>query len=123
MEEYAKVTTIFVAKELCIKYSYDLPGVHFVENSAPVAKLQESFPEYSLDFIADDGNWTYGPWAERQRVLIQDYFFPVHYQTLLVTKFVQPGEIRIYNTMDISFRMTGQSSSIKIPFRLLSNVI
>ena len=101
-------------------------GIHSADPTSPelgsLASLMEHPPIYAIDIVAEDGIWTYGPWADRQRILIQDYFFPVHYQHLPVTKLLLNGETRMYKSFDISFKMIGVSSSLKIPFRDLSMV-
>lgn len=126
MDEYAKVTTILSAKEVKFDYSYDIPGLHTIDvDNQELGSLQEVLeysPKYALQFSIEDGNWNYGPWAERQRNLIQDYFFPVHYQTLIPSKIIQVGESREYKAIDINIKMKGQVGSIRIPFRNLSAV-
>lgn len=99
-------------------------GINF-EESDEVGSMEEilnTSPIYSLDLIAEDANWNYGPWANRQRILIQEYFYPVHYQPLVPEPKMHIGDTRKYKNLDISFKMTGQSSSLRIPFRDLSKV-
>lgn len=134
-DEYAKVTNIFHAKELKFIYKYDIPGkknrsapsflgINFEESEdmGSLEHILDTPPVYSLDLIADDSNLSYGPWANRQRILIQEYFYPAHYQPLVPNSKTEIGEGRKYKSLDITFKMTGQSSSLRIPFRDLSKV-
>lgn len=59
-------------------------------------------PLWGLDIKCGKGtDFSYGPWADRQREHLYKFFFPQDYQPLVVTKPRQIGEQRLCESFDI----------------------
>lgn len=60
-------------------------------------------PVWGIDVKCGKGtNFSYGPWADRQRDNLFKFFFPPDWQTMLVTQPPKPGEKREYQSFDVS---------------------
>ena len=73
-------------------------------------------PEWGVDIKCGKGtNFSYGPWADRQRELLYKFFFPPDYQTMKATP--EPKvEIKSRIMKMITFSQnTGPSSVTKPP--------
>ena len=73
-------------------------------------------PEWSLVVDARDTDITYGPWADRQRAIISQFFFPRDYESL---KFAprKAGQRREYEMFDISVSFKNKFN-MRMPFRV-----
>ena len=59
-------------------------------------------PEWGVDIKCGKAtNFSYGPWADRQREMIYKFFFPPDYQNLKPTPTPKAGEIRQANIFRI----------------------
>ena len=59
-------------------------------------------PEWGVDIKCGKAtNFSYGPWADRQRELIYKFFFPPDYQNLQPTPLPKPGDMRQANIFRI----------------------
>lgn len=75
-----------------------------------------TFPAWGLDVKCGKGTeFRYGPWADRQREHLYNFFMPQEYQVLTPTKKPIAGEMRFHETFD--FRLsTLSNASIDILF-------
>lgn len=65
--------------------------------------VESAPPVWGIDVKCGKGtNFSYGPWADRQRDNLFKFFFPPDWQTMLVTQPPKPGERREYQSFDIS---------------------
>ncbi|KAF1345231.1 hypothetical protein BDV97DRAFT_360661 [Delphinella strobiligena] len=77
--EYARFSQIVDCSKIRMRFYWDVPG--------KVRKGLDQFddvngttpPEYGLDLFVEGGIVNYGPWADRQRVVLQQVFFPASY--------------------------------------------
>ncbi|KAF9586262.1 hypothetical protein BGW38_007796 [Lunasporangiospora selenospora] len=112
--DYAMVRNVLQCNSLGMRYSTDVAG------KVPEPSLygqQTDYdlpPEWSLDLIIDDGVLSYGPWADRQRAEMQNFFFPNAYRHLEPTHEPQPGEDRVHAALQIMVTFSS-SVTIKIP--------
>ncbi|GAB6024106.1 hypothetical protein CHUAL_008817 [Chamberlinius hualienensis] len=59
-------------------------------------------PAWGVDIKCGKGtDFSYGPWADRQRDHLFNFFFPQDYQPLKVTQKAKPGEQRQFKSFDI----------------------
>ncbi|GLG98167.1 Uncharacterized protein GBIM_04767, partial [Gryllus bimaculatus] len=64
--------------------------------------VESAPPIWGIDIKCGKGtDFSYGPWADRQREHLFKFFFPNNYQPLQVTKPLQPGEKRQAQSFDI----------------------
>ncbi|KAG1657984.1 hypothetical protein GQR58_023181 [Nymphon striatum] len=61
-----------------------------------------TYPCWGVDIKCGKGtDFSYGPWADRQREQLFKFFFPQDYQTLEPTVFPEVGERRIFQSFDV----------------------
>lgn len=88
-------------------YYMDQPGIvpkepEIIELADGESVRKNTSPVWGLDIKCGKGtDFSYGPWADRQREHLFKFFFPQDYQPLLITKIAQPGEKRQYQSFDI----------------------
>jgi len=99
--EYAKLTTILDAAELQLTFYYDEPGLvpplaqqlHCDEEHIGNGDLS---PEWGMNIEVTGATISYGPWADRQRGILQEMFFPGVYEDTYVGPRLNPGDRRVY---------------------------
>lgn len=97
-------------------YAYmDEPG--YVPERPVLARLangdavESSPPMWGVDIKCGKGtDFSYGPWADRQREHLFRFFFPQDYQALKPTPEPCPGEKRIMHTFDIRLSMLNEAT-------------
>ena len=99
--EYAKVTTILDSAELQLSFYYDEPGrVPLIQKQLPSDETHigngDLSPEWGLDIEITSGTISYGPWADRQRGVLQEMFFPGIYEDASVAAPLKVGDQRVY---------------------------
>jgi hypothetical protein len=78
-------------------------------------------PEWGMELIIDEAVISYGPWADRQRVEIQNFFFPNSFRTVDITPEALPGQDRIHAALQIMVTFSS-TVTIKIPTQEKSKV-
>lgn len=78
-------------------------------------------PEWGIRISVRDAAVHYGPWTDRQRSAIQDYFFPNAHRNNIPTQRLKPGQSRIPTAFEtyIEFLNDGK---IRVPTREKSKV-
>jgi hypothetical protein len=68
-------------------------------------------PVWGIDIKCGKGtDFSYGPWADRQRDHLFKFFFPPDYQEMLVTQPPKPGEQREVQSFDISLSTLSEAT-------------
>ncbi|KAG0238201.1 hypothetical protein BGX31_003337 [Mortierella sp. GBA43] len=98
--EYAMVRNILQCNELGLRYYADVADY--------------DLPEWGIDLMIDEAVITYGPWADRQRVEIQNFYFPNSFRTVDITPEAKPGQDRIHPALHMMVTFTS-AATIKIP--------
>ncbi|KAI9475562.1 MAG: hypothetical protein EXX96DRAFT_506047 [Benjaminiella poitrasii] len=103
-EEYARVSNIVECNEMAITYYSDYAG------SVPISEASDASysagigidigngglpPEWGIRISLWDATIHYGPWADRQRSEMQDYFFPNSHRGNTPTVKLIPGQQRM----------------------------
>lgn len=120
--EYAKVTTIAECPEMSVKYYWDNPGV-----VVPGAVWSDQFlvaddinsgppPEFGVDIVLKGGKINYGPWADRQRIQLQNMFFPKLYKNATMMRPLKPGDVRVFTIFEV-FVDIRDSTTLHVPTR------
>ncbi|KAF9388519.1 hypothetical protein CPB97_000885 [Podila verticillata] len=113
-EEYAMVRNVLQCNMLGLRYITDVAG-KVPEPSKHGAYAEYDLPpEWAIELIIDEAVISYGPWADRQRAEIQNFFYPNAYRSLDPTPEAKPGEDRIHAMLQISVTFSS-SATIKIP--------
>ncbi|KAJ5643306.1 uncharacterized protein N7484_005813 [Penicillium longicatenatum] len=97
--EYARFSTIFDGPSLDFTYFWDIPGRVRPEQLVPSQDLGKNInhappPEWGIDLKIDGGAINYGPWADRERIGLQNVFFPNFYRSAEPAEPLTTGVLR-----------------------------
>lgn len=68
-------------------------------------------PVWGIDVKCGKGtDFSYGPWADRQRDNLFKFFFPPDWQTMNVSQPPQPGEKRQYQSFEVSLSTLNEAT-------------
>lgn len=123
--EYAKASTVADIDKLHLRFYFDMPGK--VTSAVPdnqsllSSKYEDDMngckpPDYGMDFFVYGGVVTYGPWADRQRINLQQSFFPAPFVDAIPAKPLKPGEWRNWSLFKI-FVSVEKDVILRIPSR------
>ena len=125
--EYAMVTTILDAPDARMSIYWDVPGQIGLCNAGdhPVAEFAHDIngsipPEWGIDLAIKGGTINYGPWTDRQRVELQNLFFPRLYKDSIPARKLKKGDTR-QSTVFRLFVELKDSTMLRVPLREESN--
>ncbi|KAL4941301.1 hypothetical protein BDV06DRAFT_5644 [Aspergillus oleicola] len=121
--EYGRFSTILDSPGMTVVYFWDIPGIvrtHSSDGRVPSEKPADINgappPEWGIDVKLDGGMINYGPWADRERVGLQNIFFPNAYRTSQPAEPLQAGQSR--QSSKFVFRVEFDKETIlRIPTR------
>ncbi|TKA83927.1 hypothetical protein B0A55_00209 [Friedmanniomyces simplex] len=123
--EYAKSSTLVDCPRVSFRFYWDIPGRvpdTVPENEALLNSTYEDDingskpPDYGLDFGVHGGSVIYGPWADRQRINLQNIFFPPQYVDSIPLEQLKPGDTRICTVFKI-FVSVEEDVTLRVPTR------
>ncbi|KAI9345554.1 hypothetical protein BDR26DRAFT_916721 [Obelidium mucronatum] len=109
IEEYGKVEEVIMSDAVHVVYYSEDLGIEGVDSSLPA-------PKWGVDLILTKSKVTYGPWTNRQRLLIQNFFFPPSYRTSEPTEPPETGYHRQYPKFVLQFKFEN-GCAFEVPFR------
>lgn len=120
--EYARFSQIADCSKIKMKFYWDVPGKVRKHRSVPEQYDDVNGatpPEYGLDLFVEGGVVNYGPWADRQRVVLQQMFFPTSYCDAVPAQRRTSDQIRLATVFklylclekDITLRIPSRESS------------
>ncbi|KAF4203071.1 hypothetical protein CNMCM8927_009143 [Aspergillus lentulus] len=122
--EYGRFSTLVDSPSMAISYYWDIPGC-VVSHQDP-GKMSTSAassdingappPEWGIDIKLDGGTINYGPWADRERVGLQNVFFPNTYRSSQSSEPLAPGDLRRNTVFKMRLEMS-QETMLRIPTR------
>ncbi|KAL1628716.1 Macrophage colony-stimulating factor 1 receptor [Neofusicoccum ribis] len=122
--EYAKFSMIADLPRLSMSFYWDVPGP--VPRGAGTSNRNPSLttldinrsmpPDYGLELQIHGGVLNYGPWADRHRVILQNYFFPASCTDAIPAEPLNPGATRV-NTVFNIFISFEEEAVLRIPLR------
>ncbi|KAF8249912.1 hypothetical protein K440DRAFT_581558 [Wilcoxina mikolae CBS 423.85] len=121
-EEYAASSDILDCQEASFCLYWDVVGTVPVSEPGPRGGGKERngcsrpAPEFGLDLSFTGGTINYGPWADRQRIHLQNMFFPKLYKTAKPAQPLAPGEDRAYTEFKLFLELSS-STVLKVPVR------
>ncbi|KAI8065374.1 uncharacterized protein B0P05DRAFT_589949 [Gilbertella persicaria] len=124
-EEYARVNNVLECNEMALTYYADYAG--------PVPSSEEASdafpgmtdidigngglsPEWGCRIYLWDAAIQYGPWADRQRNQMQDYFFPNSHRGNTPTTRLEPGQQRIPTSFETYIEFMNEGK-VRVPTR------
>ncbi|KAJ5928488.1 hypothetical protein N7466_007444 [Penicillium verhagenii] len=119
--EYARFSTIFDGPSLELTYFWDIPGhvkpEHVVSDEQMNKNINHtSPPEWGIDLKIDGGTINYGPWADRERIGLQNVFFPNFYRSAEAAESLRPGMLRQSTSFKLQIEIS-QELILRIPTR------
>lgn len=121
--EYARYSSIADCKHISMNFYWDIPGTVFSNSadqtlpmSAPCDPNGSSPPDYGLDLTVSDGLINYGPWADRQRVVLQQVFFPAVFVDAKPMAPLSKGQTRVPTVFKMHLCLDG-NVTLRIPTR------
>ncbi|KAL2861092.1 putative fermentation associated protein (Csf1) [Aspergillus lucknowensis] len=121
--EYGRFSTVLDSPSMAVTYFWDIPGVVRADSAAGEALPREpsdingaSPPEWGIDVKMEGGIVNYGPWADRERVGLQNMFFPNAYRNSHPAEPLRPGEPRRNSIFRIRIEFD-QDTILRIPTR------
>ncbi|KAI0368271.1 hypothetical protein BV20DRAFT_969313 [Pilatotrama ljubarskyi] len=125
--EYAIERKILEASVLELLYYADVVGVVPPPPAGGQETTDESLdpfdigngdlpPEWGIDLVVRGGFIRYGPWADRQRVVLQQAFFPPTYIDSQPTPRLKPGDMRMWTGLKIFIELR-DGVTLQLPFR------
>ncbi|CEI88715.1 hypothetical protein RMCBS344292_03093 [Rhizopus microsporus] len=94
--EYARVSNVFECNDMVLTYYMDYAGpVPSTSSDADMIGNGGLSPEWGIRISLWDATIHYGPWADRQRIVMQNYFFPNAHRNSTPTPKLVPGQQRI----------------------------
>ena len=122
--DYAKVQNVAEFTSLKAIIYWDIPGIVPLNFSRSSEKAESrtnnvngaTSPDYGVDLHLSGGTINYGPWTDRQRVNLQQIFFPQLYMDAIPAIRRMPGQERIYTIFKIYIEVH-EAITIRIPTR------
>lgn len=123
--EYAKATQLVDIDKVTMRFYWDMPGPvpdGTLDSDTLLGSTYEDDingsmpPEYGMDIGVHGGVVVYGPWADRQRINIQQSFFPAPFVDSTPAKALKPGELRVSTVMKIKI-IIEEDVVLRIPTR------
>lgn len=128
--EYAKVSTVLDCPRGRMNFYWDVPGpvvppqtASTVQGGATSAIRDEGIngsqhtpPEWGIDLSFEGGTIHYGPWTDRQRVHLQNMFFPRVYKTATPARKLEIGQNRVPTKFKLFVELSS-STILRIPTR------
>jgi hypothetical protein len=123
--EYAKASTLVDVEQVDMRFYWDIPGKvpevaaemhHLLPDEQEDHMNGSKPPDYGLDFAVHGGFIVYGPWADRQRINLQNVFFPATYMNAIPATPLKPGTDRVSTIFKI-FISIEKDVTLRIPTR------
>ncbi|KAJ5479224.1 hypothetical protein N7530_004733 [Penicillium desertorum] len=121
--EYGRFSTIVDSPSLNIAYFWDVPGRVIMPPTSTVRSHSMDSninhappPEWGIDLKIDGGTINYGPWTDRERVGLQNVFFPNFYRSAEVTEPLAPGVLRQSTAFRLRVEINNELT-LRIPTR------
>ncbi|KAK9367831.1 hypothetical protein V1509DRAFT_647370 [Lipomyces kononenkoae] len=122
-EEYAKCTSVLDSDEARLIFYYDVVGRVPMEVPTSVEKLEGAdignggqAPQWGINLYLRGATIQYGPWADRQRVILQSMFFPAAKVNCEPRASLQPGDDRVATEFKMYVEMD-DSTILRVPIR------
>ncbi|KAF9890744.1 hypothetical protein FE257_005610 [Aspergillus nanangensis] len=122
--EYGRFSTVLDSPGLDVTYFWDIPGCvgspQSDQGTLPPEKSTDINgsppPEWGIDVTIEGGALNYGPWADRERVGLQNVFFPNSYRSSQPAEPLMPGDLRKNSVFRLRVDIT-EELTLRIPTR------
>lgn len=118
--EYGRFPTIIDSPKIGVTIRWDVPGKVTRESKlderssaeAPVDINGTDPPDWSIDMRIGGGEIHYGPWADRQRIDLQNTFFPMLYKDAAPAASLTHGQSRISTVFNFIVEVEDQTTFV-----------
>ncbi|KAJ5496039.1 hypothetical protein N7539_001155 [Penicillium diatomitis] len=117
--EYGRYSTILDSPCLHVTYFWDVPGrvgSQVFENETSSNINNALPPQWGLDLRIEGGTINYGPWADRERIGLQNVFFPNFYRDSEPAEQLAPGVLRQSTVFKLRLEVD-EDLTLRIPSR------
>ncbi|CAG8842043.1 15610_t:CDS:2, partial [Racocetra persica] len=73
-------------------------------------------PEWGVDLAFTTAQINYGPWTDRQRTVLQNFFFPPLYRNSEPTRKLSPGQTRLHTSFKVLVQFN-DPVTLRVPLR------
>ncbi|KAI9492938.1 hypothetical protein BDB00DRAFT_872979 [Zychaea mexicana] len=121
-EDYARVNNVLECSKLAVLYYADVPGpvpsTDVLGSSGVGIDVGNGGlpPEWGVRILVWNAMLHYGPWTDRQRTEIQDYFFPNSHRNNVPTPYLKPGELRMTTAFEFHVELMTEGT-LRVPTR------
>ncbi|KAI9320168.1 hypothetical protein BX666DRAFT_2151466 [Dichotomocladium elegans] len=121
-EEYARVSNVLECSKMAVLYYSDVAGP--VPSTGALGSSGVGIdvgngglpPEWGVRLLLWNAMFHYGPWADRQRSALQDYFFPSSHRNNVPTAFLRPGDLRVATAFEFHVDLMTEAT-FRVPTR------
>ena len=121
--EYARVPGVVDCPSIVLKYFWDIPGKvsvqhlrHESASNRPCNINGCEAPAWGIELKIRGGTVNYGPWADRLRADMQNYFFPTLYKDVQPASDLPPGASRVSTALKVIVIIEDQVT-LRVPTR------
>lgn len=122
--EYGRFSTVLDSPSVTVTYFWDIPGCVRSLNAGSTSSVRRSSPdingapppEWGIDVKIEGGSINYGPWVDRERVGLQNVFFPNFYRSSEPSCPLSPGDLRRNTVFKLSVELCDETT-LRIPTR------
>lgn len=121
--EYAKSSVIADLERVGFQFYWDIAGPVLqhsaggdFENGDHCDINGSVPPEYGMQLIVHGGYVVYGPWADRNRLIFQQIFFPAQFADSVPCKVLVSGQSRMCTVFKLDL-LVSEETTVRIPFR------
>ncbi|EYE95575.1 putative fermentation associated protein (Csf1) [Aspergillus ruber CBS 135680] len=122
--EYGRFSTILDTPSMVVSYFWDIPGCVPPLHVSPASSVRRSSPdingapppEWGIDVKIEGGSINYGPWADRERVGLQNVFFPNFYRSSNPSQPLTVGDLRRNSIFKFRIELSDETT-LRIPTR------
>lgn len=122
--EYGRVSTVLDSPSVSVSIYWDVPGLvpkvsQNTKSFLPGHRQDingDSPPEWGLDLRVRGGDINYGPWTDRERIILQSVFLPNSYRDSVPAVPLKAGQPRVSTCLKVRIDIEEQTT-LRIPFR------
>ncbi|KAI9269315.1 hypothetical protein BDA99DRAFT_348390 [Phascolomyces articulosus] len=121
-EDYARVNNAIECSKMAVLYYADVPGpvpsTDVLGSSGVGIDVGNGGlpPEWGVRILMWNAMFHYGPWTDRQRTELQDYFFPNSHRNNVQTPYLKPGDLRTTTAFEFHVELMTEGT-LRIPTR------
>ena len=119
--EYGAFETILDSPSVGVSFFWDVPGTVSKAEDDAIDRFRSDInrskpPDWGVDLRLGGGNINYGPWADRQRSDLQNFFFPTLYENASAARILELGQTRVATVFKLRVEIE-KATTVRVPTR------